>query len=242
MMRSGGPPQAPPQTGHGAVPRWARSCAAMRSCSASGAVGGIAGAAHLAPRGAVELVLAAVGAVGRHRGGSPPDSHWAMRCSVASAPAAGAAALSSASCALGAAAVTPSAASVCGPATPSARQAVGALEALDGGPRLRAVDAVGADAELLLQGAHGVGALHAGRERGRGVLGERAGGGDGEHRDGQRHPRAAAQSDAPAARALDAAGLRGPQRAPPRDGRTEIAIDCHVDFEPSGRLIAYGVS
>ena len=86
-----------------------------------GRVGGVAAAAHRAPRLAVELVLAAVVAVGRD------GARVAARLALCDAlqrgggSVSGAAELSVASCALaGAAVLTPSAASVCGPATPSA--------------------------------------------------------------------------------------------------------------------------
>ena len=94
-----------PQTGHGAVPRWASSCAAMRSCSASGASAG----SPLPPIArhvvAVELVLAAVGAVGRH--GARVAARLALRDALQRgrgvAARRGRRAVASASCALGAA-------------------------------------------------------------------------------------------------------------------------------------------
>jgi hypothetical protein len=109
---------------------------------------------------------------------------------------------------------------------------VDALEALDRSAGAGAVDAVGLHAELLLQRADGVGALHARRHRAGGVLGERAAGGHHRQPDGERDPGPAAQGQAPAPGLGGPPGARGSQRAPPRYGRAEIALRCHVDFNP----------
>ena len=155
-----------PQTGQGAVPRWASSAGGDAVLLGLGRLGGVAGAAHRAPGRAVELVLAAVAAVGRDGGRVAARLALGDALQRGGGVAAGAApSASSAACVLWAPRCSGRARrSVCGPATPST-SGLGALEALDGGAGLRAVDAVGADAELLLQGAHGVGALHAGRQR-----------------------------------------------------------------------------
>ena len=117
-----------------------------------GGVGGIAGAAHLRATSCGRTGTCR-GRCRRRRRRSGRRPTRTGRCAAACRrrrPRPPSVSLAAA-CGSGAAAVTPSAARVRGPATPSARQAMGALEALDGGPGLRAVDAVGADAELLLQ-------------------------------------------------------------------------------------------
>ena len=144
--------------------------------------GGIAGAAHPAPGGAVELVLAAVACRRRTpRSGRRPTR--TARCAAACRRRRRGRRGRSLAARRRRAVLTPSAARVRGPATPSGVRPWARWKRLTARAGLRAEDAVGADAERLLQRAHGVGALHAGRRGRGGVLGHRAAGGDGRQHD-----------------------------------------------------------
>src|SRR4051794_6433395 len=104
-----------PQAGHGAVPSRASSAAAMRSCSASGAAAGSPVppiARHVARE---NWYLPRYRPPGEIAVGSPPDSHWAIRCSVLEADREDDADGVVAAGAL----PSPSAALVCGPTMPS---------------------------------------------------------------------------------------------------------------------------
>ena len=120
-------------------------------------------------------------------------------------------------------------------------EALAALEAAHRRPGLRAVDAVGGDAEGTLDRGHGragrAGARAAAAARGRRVLRHGAGGGERHRRDGQRHPGAAAEHAAPTAHLGAAAVPRCPQRSAPGQGRTEISLDSHRGIPPSSRRL-----